>query len=36
MLADKKPLGVEELEAQTAMELPDREMMALCVTCGLS
>ncbi len=29
MLAEKKPLGVEELEAQTALELPDRNMMAL-------
>jgi hypothetical protein len=29
MLADKRPLGVDELEAQTALELPDREMMAL-------
>ncbi len=29
MLAEKKPLRVEELEAQTALELPDREMMAL-------
>jgi hypothetical protein len=29
MLVEKKPLGVEELEAQTALELPDREMMAL-------
>ena len=29
MLVEKKPLDVEELEAQTALELPDREMMAL-------
>jgi hypothetical protein len=29
MLAEKKPLGVEELEAQTALELPKREMPAL-------
>jgi hypothetical protein len=29
MLAEKTPLGVEELEAQTAFELPDREMMQL-------
>jgi hypothetical protein len=29
MLVDKRPLGVDELEAQTALELPDREMMAL-------
>lgn len=28
-MLEKKPLGVEELEAQTALELPDREMMAL-------
>jgi hypothetical protein len=29
MLAEKKPLGVEDLEAQAAFELPDRELMAL-------
>ena len=35
MLVEKKPLGVEELEAQTALELPDREMLALVnVTLG--
>jgi hypothetical protein len=28
-MLEKKTLGVEELEAQTALELPDREMMAL-------
>ena len=26
---EKKLLSIEELEAQTALELPDREMMAL-------
>jgi len=35
MLAEKKPLGVEELEAQTALELPDREMLAVLVTGDL-
>ena len=29
MLQEKKALSLEELEAQTALELPDREMMAL-------
>ena len=29
MLLEKKRLGVEDLEAQAALELPDREMMAL-------
>ncbi len=29
MLVEKKPLDVEALEAQVALELPDREMMAL-------
>ncbi len=29
MLVEKKALSPEVLEAQTAMELPDREMMAL-------
>lgn len=29
MLLEKKMLGVEEIEAQTALELPDRQMMAL-------
>lgn len=28
-MLEKKRLGVEELEAQAALELPDREMMAL-------
>ncbi len=31
MLVEKKALSPEVLEAQTAMELPDREMMALLV-----
>ena len=26
-MLEKKPLGVEEIEAQTAFELPDRAMM---------
>jgi hypothetical protein len=35
MLVEKKLLGVEELEAQTALELPEREMLALVnVTLG--
>ena len=29
MVLEKKPLSVEELESQIAIELPDREMMAL-------
>lgn len=29
MLAEKKALSVEEIEAQTALELPDRELLAL-------
>lgn len=29
MLAEKRVLGMEEIEAQTTLELPDREMMAL-------
>ena len=29
MLMEKKALSFEEIEAQTALELPDREMMAL-------
>ncbi len=29
MLPEKKALSLEELEAQTALELPDREMLAL-------
>lgn len=31
MLLEKKRLGVEDLEAQTALELPDREMMVLVI-----
>jgi hypothetical protein len=31
MLAEKKMLSVEELEAQAALELPDREMLSLVV-----
>ena len=29
MLVEKKTLSIEEIEAQTALELPDRELMAL-------
>ena len=29
MLTEKKALSFEELESQTALELPDREMLAL-------
>jgi len=29
MLLEKKKLSFEEIEAQTALELPDREMLAL-------
>lgn len=29
MLAEKKPLSMEELEAQTALELPERVLPAL-------
>ena len=31
MLAEKKALSVEEIEAQTALELPDRELMLVTV-----
>jgi hypothetical protein len=31
MLLEKKRLGVEDLEAQTALELPDRELMVLVI-----
>ncbi len=31
MLATKKALSIAELEAQSAMELPDREMMLVTV-----
>ena len=29
MLAEKRILSMEDIEAQTALELPDREMLAL-------
>jgi hypothetical protein len=29
MLVEKKTLSIDELDAQTALELPDREMLAL-------
>ncbi len=31
MLTEKKALSLEDLEAQTALELPDREMMLVTV-----
>jgi hypothetical protein len=31
MLAEKRALSLEEIEAQTALELPDREMMLVTV-----
>jgi hypothetical protein len=31
MLAEKRALSLEDLEAQTALELPDREMMLVTV-----
>ena len=31
MAVEKKPLSFEELEAQTALELPDREMMLVTI-----
>ena len=31
MLLEKKALSLEEIEAQTALELPDREMMLVTV-----
>ncbi len=31
MLTEKKALSLEDLEAQTALELPDREMMQVTV-----
>lgn len=34
MLVEKKPLDVEALEAQTAMELPARELMLVTVIIG--
>ncbi len=29
MLAEKRPLGLEEIEAQAALELPERELMQI-------
>ena len=34
-MLEKKTLSLEEIEAQTALELPDREMMQLNVGGGL-
>jgi hypothetical protein len=34
MLLEKKALGLEDIEAQTALELPDREMMLVTVIIG--
>ena len=34
MLLEKKALSLEEIEAQTALELPDREMMLVTVIIG--
>ena len=31
MLAEKRPLSVEEIDAQAALELPDREMMLVTI-----
>lgn len=31
MIAEKRALSIEELEAQTALELPDRELMLVTV-----
>jgi hypothetical protein len=31
MLTEKRPLSVEEIDAQAALELPDREMMLVTV-----
>jgi hypothetical protein len=36
MLTEKKPLSVEELEAQTALELPERETPATVIIGCLS
>jgi hypothetical protein len=33
LLDEKKPLDIEEIEAQTALELPDRDLLQL-VTIG--
>ena len=29
MLAEKRPLGLEEIEAQAALELPERELLQI-------
>ncbi len=34
MLLEKKALSLEDIEAQTALELPDREMMQVVVIIG--
>jgi hypothetical protein len=34
MLLEKKALSLEDIEAQTALELPDREMMLVTVIIG--
>ena len=34
MLLEKKALSLEDIEAQTALELPDREMMQIVVVIG--
>jgi hypothetical protein len=34
MLLEKKALSLEDIEAQTALELPDREMMQIVVIIG--
>ena len=34
MLLEKKALSLEEIEAQSALELPDREMMLVTVIIG--
>jgi hypothetical protein len=34
MLLEKKALSLEEIEAQAALELPDREMMQVVVIIG--
>ena len=31
MLTEKRPLSVEEIDAQAALELPDREMMLVTI-----
>ena len=34
MLLEKRELSLEDIEAQTALELPDREMMQIVVVIG--